>query len=149
MNKGWVYSGELSGEALNSLIQSFPGLTILSWDLAKLDFPSGMELRQAGCAFNSRLEIRWEASSDAHFKVLILSDGELTGLPKELKALEGDWQCSESTILLLDLEDKRFAPQFSAYPGSGSRARLRCNVFLRNGVVTFVSPREVYHAEES
>jgi hypothetical protein len=79
-----------------------------------------------------------------------LSDAELTDLPPELEPVEGDWQHDESTLRLVDLDDKRFAPQFSAYPGGGrSDAKLRCRVFSRNGVVTFVSPREVSYAQES
>jgi hypothetical protein len=150
MNKGWVYSGELTADALRSLIRSFSGLTTLSWDLARLDFPTDIEPRQAGCAFSPSLEVRWEPVSEGRFRVLVLSDAELTDLPPELEPVEGDWQHDESTLRLVDLDDKRFAPQFSAYPGGGrSDAKLRCRVFSRNGVVTFVSPREVSYAQES
>jgi hypothetical protein len=150
MNKGWVYGGQLDNATLRSLLQSFAELRILSWDLARLDFPPGIELRQAGSAFNSNLEVRWEATSHARFRVLILSDTELTNLPQEIKLLEGTWQHHESELHLVDLDDKRFAPQFSAYPGGGrSGAKLRCRVFSRNGVKVFVSPREVQYAEKS
>ncbi len=150
MNKAWVYGGQLDSEALRSLIQAFAELTILSWDLARFDFPLGIELRQAGCAFGRSLEVRWEATSDDRFRVLILSDTELTTLPQEIKLLEGIWQQQESEICLVDFDDKRFAPQFSAYPGGGrSGAKLQCRVFSRNGVTVFVSPREVQYAKKS
>ena len=151
MSKGWVYSGELAADALRSLLRSFPGLTLLSWDLAQLDFPPGIEPRQAGCAFSSSLEVRWEPVAEGRFRVLVLSDAEIPNLPPEFEPAEGDWQRSESTLLrLVDLDDKRFAPQFSAYPGGGrSGVQLRCTVFFRNGIVTFVSPREVSYAQES
>jgi len=150
MNKAWVYGGQLDGEALRSLIEAFTELTILSWDLARLDFPPGIELRRAGSAFNRNLEVRWEATSDARFRVLILSDTELTNLPQEIKLLEGIWQQQETEICLVDLDDKRFAPQFSAYPRGGrSGTKLPCRVFSRNGVTVFVSPREAQDAQKS
>jgi len=150
MNKGWVYSGELDEGALRSLIQSFSGLTMLSWDLARLDFPAGVELRQGGCAFGRSLEVRWEPTSGGRFRVLVLSDAEIPNLLPEFKLVEGDWQRSESMLRLVDLDDKRFTPQFSAYLGGGrSGVQLRCSVFLRNGIVTFVSPREVSYAQKS
>jgi len=150
MSKGWVYSGELAADALRSLLHSFPGLTLLSWDLAQLDFPAGIEPRQAGCAFSSSLEVRWEPVAEGRFRVLVLSDVEIPNLPPEFEPAEGDWQRSESTLRLVDLDDKRFAPQFSAYPGGGrSGVQLRCSVFLRSGIVTFVSPREVSYAQKS
>ena len=70
----WVYSGELNKDALCRLIASLPERIVLSWDLARLDFPQNMEVRQAGCAFNREIEVRWEMVSDDLFRVLVLSD---------------------------------------------------------------------------
>jgi len=149
MNKGYVYSGEIDANALRQLIQSFSDLTVLSWDLSQLDFPSGVELRRAGCAFNPELEIRWESTFEGRFLVLVLSDTELN-LPGGFEPVKGDWWYDKIAVRLVDLTDKRFAPQFSAYPGGGNvGVKLKCSVFRRGVVVTFVSPREVSHAEES
>jgi len=144
MKRGWVYSGVLGAEELRQLIESTPGRVLLSWELARLDFPSSLELRDAGCAFNSGSEIRWERVTEGRYRVWVLSDGEHNDLPDALKLIDGEWEISECETRLLDLEDKRFAPQFGRYPVvHAPEARLVCRVFYRDKVTTFVSPREV------
>jgi hypothetical protein len=144
MKRGWVYSGVLGAEELRQLIESIPGRVLLSWELARLDFPSSVELRDAGCAFNSGAEIRWERVTEGRYRVWVLSDGERNDLPDALKLVEGDWEISECETRLLNLEDKRFAAQFDLYPvANRPEARFVCRVFYRDKVATFVSPREV------
>jgi len=144
MKRGWVYSGELSTEALAPLIGRLPERVLVSWELSRLDFPNGVELRDAGCAFNNISEIRWEKFAEGRYRVWVVSDVELNNLPEALRPVEGEWEIAESETRLLNLEDKRFAPQFEVYPAvSTSEARLTCRVFYREKVATFVSPRGV------
>jgi hypothetical protein len=144
MKQGWVYSGTLGAEALERLIERLPERVLLSQELARLDFSSGVELRDAGCAFNREAEIRWERAAEGRYRVWVLSDVERNDLPDALKPVEGDWERSECVTRLLNLQDKRFAPQFARYPVvNAPEARLRCQVFYRERIATFVSPREV------
>lgn len=142
--QGWVYSGELSTEELAQLVERLRGRVLLSWELARLDFPNSVELRDAGCAFNHEAEIRWEKVAERRYRLWVLSDSERTDLPDALKTIEGNWEISECEPRLVNLEDKRFAPQFAVYPVANAlEARLQCRVFYRDKVPTFVSPREV------
>ncbi|MDR7416045.1 MAG: hypothetical protein QN200_06185 [Armatimonadota bacterium] len=144
MKQGWVYSGVLGAEELRQLIESIPGRVLLSWGLARLDFPNVLELRDAGCAFNHEAEIRWEKAAEGRYRVWVLSDSGRNDLPDALRLVEGNWEISECTTRLLNLEDRRFAPQFAFYPVvNAPEARLKCQVFYRDKVATFVSPREV------
>ncbi len=144
MRRGWVYSGILGAEELARLVEGLPERVLLSWELARLDFPHDLELRDAGCAFNETAEIRWEKMPEGRYRVWILSDVERHDLPDALKPVAGNWEVSECETQLIHLEDKRFSPQFERYPvGNAPEARLRCRVFYRDKIATFVSPREV------
>lgn len=144
MKRGWVYSGELGAEALAQLIERLPERVLVSWELSRLDFPNGVELRDAGSAFNREAEVRWEKITEGRYRVWVLSDVERNDLPEALKPMEGEWEIAKSETRLLNLEDRRFAPQFEVYPVVNAReARLICRVFYRDKVATFVSPREV------
>lgn len=151
MKQGRVYSGELKAEVLIQLIERLPERVLLSWNLSRLDFPSNIELRDCGCAFNSSIEIRWEKLTEERYCVWILSDVELKDLPEDLRPIEGEWKIEEKTIQLINLNDRRFAPQFEVYPVVNTQeARLICRVFYRNKIAIFISPREVIsNAQES
>ena len=85
--------------------------------------------------------------SDDLCRVLVLSDTEQQeDLTQDLRPVEGEWRCEETLILLVDLKnDKRFSPQFNSYPCvSQHQAYLKCRILYRDGIVTFVSPREVF-----
>jgi hypothetical protein len=149
MNEGWVYGGELSKEGLENLISSFQGLKILSWDLERLDSPSGVDLRFTGCAFAKNLEIRWEAiSPGGPFQVLVLSDSKLEGLP--IKLIPGSWERRECTIMVSEQAKRRFGSQFGI-PSEREDGviNFRCQVFLRDGIVTFVSSRGADSGQKS
>jgi hypothetical protein len=151
MNRGWVYCGNLDAEALVRLIQQLPERVLLSWELSRLDFPNGVQLRDAGCAFNREAEVRWEKITGGRYRVWILSDVQRSDLPEALRPVEGEWEIAESRTQLLNLGDRRFAPQFEVYPAvNAPEASLKCRVFYRDKVATFVSPREVRsNAQES
>ena len=144
MRPGWVYSGTLDAGELARLVEGLPKRVLLSWELARLDFPSALELRDAGCAFNETAEIRWEKVAEGRYRVWVLSDVEPHDLPDALKPVVGNWEVSECETRLIHLEDKRFTPQFERYPvRNAPEACLRCRVFYRDKIATFVSPREV------
>lgn len=148
--KGYIYAGKVGAEKLRELTQGLPNAVTLSWDLARLDF-SG-ELRDVGCVFNARAEIRWQrVGSD--YLVLVLSDEERRNLG--LEEVQGEWEVDEASykqdgMRLIDLNDRRFYPQFEEYPVvQATRARLKGKVFLRDHMPIFVSPREVLKDETS
>ena len=144
MNQGWVYCGNLDAEALVRLIQQLPERALLSWGLSRLDFPKGVELRDVGSAFNREADVRWEKIAEGRYRVWVLSDVQRSDLPEALKPVEGEWEIAESRTQLLNLDDRRFAPQFEVYPVvNAPEAPLKCRVFYRDKVATFVSPREV------
>ncbi len=146
MKPGYVYAGRVAEAGLKDLVAKLSGPVILSWDLARLDFSGA--LRDAGCAFDATLEIRWQRAGDA-FRVLVLSDQERPDLG--LEPVEGEWTVTdEETVQLVDLRDRRYSPQFGAYPVvQDSKARLKCKVFSRNHIAVFLSPRGVLKDERS
>ncbi len=141
---GWVYFGELGEAELVELIERLPKRVLVSWELSRLDFPGSVELRDVGCAFNSSSEIRWEKLSEGRYRVWVLSDSECHDLPDVLKSVDGKWEIAECEIRLINLEDRRFAPQPNLYPVvNRPEGQLVCRVFYKDKVATFVSPREV------
>lgn len=141
--KGYVYTGQLDSETLKRLIQSLPNAILLSWDLSQLDF-SG-DLRDAGCAFNSKTEIRWQRVGDI-FRVLVLSDDERPNIGFEL--VQGDWRIQDGKTTTISMNDHQFSPQFEKYPTvNTASASLNYKVFYRYNIAMFVSPREVLDDE--
>ncbi len=138
---GYVYAGEMTVANLQALLQGqAAGAVCLSWDLARLDF--GGELREWGTAFTRTAELRWWRIDEDRYQVLILSDEPKEGLP--LESVPGAWQTKEEITQLISTHASRFAPQFQVYPGvEDHQARLRCRLFYRDGLIMFVSPREV------
>ncbi len=149
MNPGFVYTGKFSREELIEFIDKLHERIILSWELSHLNFPEDVELRDAGSAFNCKLEIRWQKMEMERYQVLVLSDIELKSLPESLERLDGDWKISECVTQLINLNDKRFNPQFKVYPVVNTPlAKLKCKIFYNNKIPIFISPREVIYAQE-
>lgn len=137
--KGYIYHGTLQEEELQKLRARFPGVT-LSFDLAHLDF-SG-ELRDEGSTFGESWEIRWRRLPGGQFDVLVLSEKPVTDIP--LPEVPGPWDVRVVSTRLLPLSAPWIAPQFSSYPEmEPSPGKLRCAVYVREGVTYFVSPRRV------
>jgi len=138
---GYVYAGELTaGDFLALFQKQVAGAVCLSWDLARLDF--SQEPRAQGTAFSGTAELRWWRLNGERYQVLVLSDEPQEGLP--LEPVPGEWRTEEVVTQLISTRSARFAPQFHIYPGvDGHQARLRCRLFYRDGLITFISPREV------
>jgi hypothetical protein len=146
-SQGYVYHAQLSLDELQSLIEQLHVEVVLSWDLVRLDF-SG-EIRENGSAFNDHLEVRWRKAG-AQMSLLVLSDTPIE--QAGLQPVSGNWTREamyaenepESIPTLIALEDKRYAPQFDAYPGiNRSRGHLACQTFYRDGIAIFLSPRKL------
>lgn len=96
---------------------------------------------ETGTAFNGSCEIRWQRAERV-FRVLILSDTPMD--PKGFRKVGGEWETEEVDTQLVPLDAPQFSPHFERYPVVESgKAKLRCRIFYRNGVATFLSPREV------
>ncbi len=148
MKEGFVYGGVLCLSTLQKLCKKLGLRVQLSWSLTLLDFFE--EFRDAGTAFDVTCELRWHRLDEERFEVLVLSDQPIEDLP--LQILPGQWQIEEYMTQLIDLTSPQFSAQFETYPEvSTSNARLRCRAFYRDGVVIFVSPREIlpYETAES
>lgn len=138
--RGYVYSGILDSQQLQALLEMLALGTVLSWNLARLDF-SG-DLREGGTAFGPKGEVRWRRHGEGAYAVLALWDEQVEGLP--LEGVPGEWQTEGVITSLVNLDAPQFCPQFAFYPQVESKqARLRCRIFLRDGMPMFVSPREV------
>lgn len=143
MKKGYVYTGRVDSEMLKELVQNLNNKILLSWDLSQLDFSE--DLRDAGCAFDSKAEIRWQRVGDI-FRVLVLSDDERPDIG--FKLVQGDWRIQDGKTTTISMNDHHFSPQFEKYPTvDTASARLNYKVFYRNHVAMFVSPREVIDDE--
>ena len=148
--KGFVYSGKADMDLLRALLRGLKGQVVcFTWDLSTIYPCMGVphELRDNGFAFDNRCEIRWKRIKEG-FQVWVLSDEAIDMEP--LEPVEGDWEIKDGKTYLVPLSDRRFHPPFDRYPlVNGEKAVLSCRIFYRNGVLTFISPREVLHHEET
>lgn len=142
---GFAYAGTLDAGELQKLLGRLRDRQWLSWNLAHIGF--GRSIRDSGAAFNARCEIRWQRIGEDAFRVLVLSDNRLEGLP--LPEVGGEWSTEEAAAYLIPLDSPQYNPPFHRYPVADSpRARLRGRVFYQDGVARFVSAREVTTGEE-
>ncbi|GBD36204.1 hypothetical protein HRbin36_01325 [bacterium HR36] len=147
----YVYQARLSPQQLQDLIRQWQCQVIISWDLARLDL-SG-ELRENGTAFKEDLEVRWRKIGDT-LSVLVLSDSALNH--PDLRPVGGKWTRQamhpendpKSIPTLVALNDKRYKPLFTQYPIiQAEKGHLACELFYRDGVAMFVSPRRILPLE--
>lgn len=142
--RGFVYAGTLSERDLKGLLERLKVRVHFAWSLAKLEPGEGppVDLRDNGTAFSDRCEVRWQRLDEDEFRVLVLSDEDYGDLP--LSAVEGRWTTETQETRLWNLEEPAINPSFERYPVvNAKKAKLHCRVFYRDGVVLFISPREV------
>ncbi len=147
---GYVYAGRLNAGELADAIQDLSPRAHFVWDRETFEAGEGCpgNLRDAGTAFNDRCEIRWQRTPDGGFLVWVLSDDLLPDAL--LPAVEERWETTSHVVCLFSRLEKRIDPCFRTYPVvDRPMAALRCRVFYRSSVPTFVSPREVMSDEES
>jgi hypothetical protein len=140
MKPGFVYAGTLGVIELQRLLEHLQDGVWLSWDLAEIGFER--TLRGSGAAFNRRCEIRWERTGENGFRVLVLSDERLEGMP--LPEAGREWSVEETAVYLVPLDSPQYNPPFHRYPCIDlPKGKLRSCIFYQGGMARFVSAREV------
>lgn len=149
--EGFVYFGEVDGDSLRELVKEIGGRVVwLAWDLGEIICKEGIseQLMDNGSAFNERCEARWKRIEEGKFQVWVLSDQQESFEP--LRQVEGEWKTENFETYLVPLNAPQFNPPFPRYPVvNAERAKLRFRVFYKDGVATFISPREVLPYEEA
>ena len=143
MKKGYVYYKLVAKEYLKTILEKLEPQIYFMWTLDK--FTVGTMIPEtvfdAGSAFNSSMEIKWEKDGQM-YHVWILSDKkiEIQGWDE----IQGDWKTEEKELKLINLNDKKFSPNFNVYPQiKKSSGRVRARIFYRNAIPVFISLREV------
>ena len=143
--RGFVYYAELDVNKLREIFKKFRTPLYFAWDFAWYRFGCGLpdELGQSGSVFDSEKEIRWSKNKTGQFDILILSESPFdleTG-----KEVEGIWEVERGyNTMLWDLADRKIDPEIEVYPRlNKNRGWLRCSLFYRYGILTFISPREL------
>jgi len=142
--RGFVYTGTLSEKDLKALLERLKVQVHFTWSLAELEPGEGppVDLRDDGTAFNDRCEVRWQRLDEEKFLVWVLSDEAQDGIP--LSPAEGGWTTEEQKTCLWNLKETAIDPSFDQYPTVGrEQGKMSCRVFYREGMATFISPREV------
>ncbi len=94
--------------------------------------------KDQGAVFGPKGELRWW-QGETGYQALLLTDDPVA----DLAALPGEWTSENETLSLQNLRDRRLKPNFPAYPHGGKAGRFRARVYYRDGIVIFVSPREL------
>ncbi len=100
--------------------------------------------KDQGAVFGPKGELRWWRN-EFGYQALLLTDDPMDGL----SPLSGKWTAEDETLSLQNLRDRRLKPNFPAYPHGGKAGRFRTRVYYRDGVATFVSPRELFKEEHN
>ena len=143
MKKGYVYYKLVDKEYLKATLEKLEPQIHFMWTLDKFTVGASIPetVLDAGSAFNSSMEIKWEKDSQM-YHVWILSDKkiEIQGWSE----IQDDWKTKEKELELISLDNKKFSPKFNIYPKIGkSSGRVKARIFYRNTIPVFVSLREV------
>ncbi|MGQ9586527.1 MAG: hypothetical protein ACUVXG_14165 [Anaerolineae bacterium] len=113
-------------------------------DGARLDMGQGFptNLKDQGAAFGPVGEVRWWRHSH-RYKALLLTHKAAEGM----KLVPGNWEGKEEMMMLQNLREPRVRPLFPSYPHGTHSGWLRAVVYYRDGVATFVSPRELFQED--
>lgn len=157
MDKKTVYVYALQGlpETIRQQAAAHLGQPLYHWvaDTADLHLGEGVpdDWREQGAIFSDRGELRWRCRNDLSpapsparggelvYQAVLLTEAPVSGL----EPLPGNWQGEERDLFLQHLGERRLKPAFLTYPGGGASGRFRAWVYYRDGVATFVSPREL------
>lgn len=146
-----VYVYHLAGpaEVLRAKVLAYLGSQVCFWVADMADIAVNEGLPEAwgdrGAVFNQHGELRWWRR-DAGYEALLLSE---KAIPEtDLTPVSGEWQGEDCEVFLQHLGEPRVAPPFSVYPGIGTTGKLRVTICWRDGVPTFVSPRQFLQGGE-
>lgn len=118
------------------------GKPLYHWvaDAARLTVGSGIpdDWKDQGSVFGPQGELRWWRTEKG-YQTLLLTDAPVEGL----SPVEGEWRAEEEYPFLQNLREPRLNPNFPCYPNGAVAGQCRARVYYRNGVVTFISPREL------
>jgi len=141
MSRRKVYVYSLSGplEALQRQAVAL-GQPLCHWIADPLTFRMGdgipQDWSETGALFGPQGELRWWREG-AEYRGLLLAETSVAGLTP----LSERWESEEQIFFLNSLDDRRFRPSFSAYPGGRREGCWRGMVYYRDGVPLFISPR--------
>jgi len=142
---GVIYSGELSGEKLKSLVEEFFGegeafyvqQETETYVVGEWKTPP-RELFTGGCVFSEKGEIRWQRRGEK-YSALIITDGALEGLPSEFRLVHKELKEEEQRFYLEPLSSPRISPNFEKYPRNAKRVIAK--VLYKNSMPIAISLR--------
>ncbi|WP_298490576.1 hypothetical protein [uncultured Chloroflexus sp.] len=141
----YVYALEGTPEALRPWVNAL-GEPVYHWvaDAARLEMGTGIpaDWEDQGAVFGPMGELRWWRVADGSaigYQTLLLVDAPVDGLPP----LPGEWKAQDENCFLQNLNDRKLNPNFDTYPHGTTSGRFRAKVYYRNGIATFISPREL------
>lgn len=138
----YVYFFQGTEDALHQKAAAYLGTSPYFWvaDIAKIDMGKGIpdQWHNQGAVFSERGELRWWKNS-GWYEALLLAEDPISD--SDLRPIVREWIGSEETVFLQDLNERRVAPTFTAYPLANTSGSLKVKVYRQNGVTTFVSPR--------
>ncbi len=139
--KAYVYALRCGPGDLPGHVQAL-GKPLYYWvaDGARLTMGPGIpqDWKDQGAVFGPLGELRWWRT-ETDYRALLLADEPVDGL----KSLPGKWEAEEEALFLQNLNDRRINPNFSAYPHGGPNGHFKALVYYRDGIATFISPREL------
>lgn len=138
---GYVYALKGAPEVLERWANAL-GRPLYYWvaDAARLEMGTGVpgEWKDRGAIFGPKGELRWWRAASG-YQALLLTDAPMDGL----SPLPGHWEAESKEYFLQNLNDRKLKPNFDTYPHGATSGRLRARVYYRDGVATFISPREL------
>jgi hypothetical protein len=137
---GYVYA--LSGTAADLRAQAERTLGTECWhwvaNVAAFCMGNGVpeSLEDQGAVYSERGELRWWRREEG-YEALLLVDGPVAGLTP----MGGEWHTFAATLLLPNLDDRRYAPSFTHYPSGSSVGRVAARVYQDAAGTVLVSLR--------
>jgi len=149
MTEGYVYYvKELPGrpQQLDPTLVAHLGEPVVHWVASKavLVMHEGLPETwgEQGAMFGPKGELRWWRQ-DGVCRALLIVDESLEGFAP----VPGRWRRKSQSVLLQDLNERRVNPNFSTYPHGAHDGVMEVQVFYRDGMPVFISPRRLQKTE--
>ena len=154
MTEGYVYRIQKlpnTPQGLDPVLIAHLGEPVVHWvaDKAALLMDEGLpeSWRERGAVFGPKGELRWW-QADGVFHALLIADEPLDEPLAGLSIVPGTWHREAQSVLLQNLNEPRVKPNFSTYPHDVSDGVMEVQVFYRDGVPVFTSPRRLLKIKE-